>query len=244
MLTTAHCIACGKLLRIDPEKEQAMCPKCVEKAHTQQKPELKDLALMARPDMKLATENGIYFLTTESSTKRNLGSYLSCLYKILASVGSRGTVSEWCQRVGADKFYEGVKNNILVLENDTYDDDMDHRREGYVIREQPPQGHEAHPELPPAPEDDFVVNKLVRLGDNTLTAQVTYRGQTGLLRVERRGGRESWSTDNIDMIDTNFCSRLPQIEAKLHSMPQYPRANFEPDLGPLNYHIKSKCAGL
>lgn len=243
MLTTAHCIACGKILRIDPEKEQAMCPKCLEKVHQpglQQKPELKDLALMARPDMKLATENGIYCLTTEADTKRNLGSYLSCLYKILASAGTKGNVSEWCQRVGADKFYEGVKNNILVVENQAYDDDMEHRREGYLIREQPPQT----PEPAPAPADDLTVNKIVRIGQSTLTAQVTYHGQTGLLRLQRLGGREEWTTDNLDMIDPAFCGRLAQIESEMHSMPQYPRSAMEPDLGPLKYHLRSKCSSL
>jgi hypothetical protein len=239
MLTTAHCIACGKILRIDPEKEQAMCPKCLGKVHQpglQQKPELKDLALMARPDMKLSVENAIYRLTTESDTKRNLGSYLSCLYKILASAGIRGNVNEWCQRVGADKFHEGVKNNILVQEDQTYGDDMEHRGEGYLIKEQPPQA-------PVPTPDDLSVDKIIRMGQSTLTAQISYHGQTGLLRIQRLGDREEWTTDNLDMIDPEFCGRLTQIESEMHSM-SYPRSAIEPDIGSLKYHLRSKCSTL
>ena len=231
MLTQVHCVSCGKILRIDAEKETALCPKCQEQPKLNQDPQ--SLSTLAKPPITLSVENAVYRLTTESDTKRNLGSYLSCLYKILASAGIRGNVSEWCQRVGADKFHEGVKHQILVQENDAYDDDLEHRREGYLIRENPPKPNVETPEVQ--------VIKLVRSGNNTLTAEISYKGQSALLRIQRLGGREEWTTDNIDIIDTNLCAYLDDVEKQMHNHHTKP---LVADMGPLRYHLRSRCPGI
>lgn len=229
MLTQVHCVKCGKILRIDAEKEKALCPRC------QQVGNKKDLEAMAKPSVTLATEN-IQFSLAPGNIKRNLGSYLSCLYTILRSAGNKFTVREWCEKVGTDKFYEGVEYSLLIQEN--FHDDVDHSNEdGYVIKETPPQ--------PTEPQSEVQVVKLIRAGNNTLTAQVSYRGNNGLLRVQRFGSREEWTTDNLEMIDQDFCANLDNTEKQMQSNQQaYNPKSLEADMGPLRYHLRSKCPNV
>lgn len=227
MLTQVHCVGCGKLLRIDAEKEQAICPKCQEEHAQQPTQETQKLAMLARPPIKLAVEEYQYSLAP-TGIKRTLGSYLNCLYSILSSAGEKNTMREWCIKVGTDKFYEGVENNLLVLEN-TYGDDLEHRDGEYIIKEQPPQSS----------TQNFKIDKIINQGNGAITAQVTYNGKTGLLRVEHNNNKEEWTTDNLDMIDPLFCNNLAAMEQEMSNLKT---ENPAPDNGPLRYQLKSRCS--
>lgn len=224
MLTQVHCIGCGKILRIDAEKEQAICPKCTDIQTQNPDQDTQKLAMLARPPIKLAVEEYQYSLTP--GIKRTLGSYLNCLYSILSAAGNKNTMREWCLKVGTDKFYEGVENNLLVLEN-VYNDDLEHRDEGYIIKEQPPQSTQ-----------NFKIDKIISNGNGAITAQITYNGKTGLLRVEHNNTKEEWTTDNLDMVDSMFCNNLPAMEQEMSSVGGGEAA---PDSGPLRYQLKSRC---
>lgn len=221
MLTQVHCVKCGKILRIDAEKEKALCPRC-QKVGTK-----KDLEAMAKPSITLATEN-VQFSLAQDNIKRNLGSYLNCLYTILKSAGSKFTVREWCTKVGTDKFYEGVEYNLLIQEEIA--DDVDHsNEEGYVIKETPPQTSN---------DNEIKVLKVVGAGDGALTIEVSYKNQTGLMRLERFGKKEIWTTDNLGMVDQDFCTYLNSVEHQAHQF----IANMQDlpaDSGALRYNLKS-----
>lgn len=240
MLTTVHCVGCGKILRVDPEKEQALCPKCLESSNNglntdkpdlnkpNNNPELNQLAALARPPIKLSVENVQYSLTAEKDVRRGMGSYLNCLYTILKSAGNQFTTTEWCQRVGADKFYEGVQYGLLIQED--IQDNYEPRGGEYIIKEQPPQTMQ---------QGDVKVDAIIAVGKDALTAKITYRGKTGLVRMQKVGSKEEWSTNDIDMVDSEFCGLLDSLEKQMSSEPKPQRAVA--DTGSLKYHLRSRC---